>query len=150
MEKIRANWAVKVRSELSRAKSGPTGERRIFCPIVGLALCSRMLPLKSSTPASFIRSSPRRSRAISSVATDVPMSWATMKTSRPATSVSAASACQPSVYSKPAGLSESPKPRQSNASAARDGRAARSRRQSYELEGKPCRSRSSGPSPPRS
>ena len=59
-----------------------------------------MLPLKSSAPAMSISSSPRRSRAISSVATEVPMSWATTKTGgEPArrTSSSAASACQASV-----------------------------------------------------
>ncbi len=59
-----------------------------------------MLPLKSSAPRTSISSSPRRSRAISSVATEVPMSWATMKTGpgpERRTSSSAASACQASV-----------------------------------------------------
>ncbi len=56
-----------------------------------------MLPLKSIAPVRFISSPPEMSRAISSVATEVPMSWPTMKTGgEPArrTSSSAASACQ--------------------------------------------------------
>ena len=47
---------------------------------VGLARCSSMLPLKSSAPLISMSSSPRRSRAISSVATEVPMSWPATKT----------------------------------------------------------------------
>ncbi len=71
---------VKVRSEVSRAKTGPSRLRSSFWPNVGRARCSSMLPLKSNAPASSIPSSPARSRAISSVATEVPMSWATRKT----------------------------------------------------------------------
>ena len=137
---MRPNWAVNERRLLSFANSGPSGLRRIRCPTVGLARCSRMLPLNSRTPASFIFSSPRRSRAISSVATDVPMSCAITNTSRSPTSASAASACQPSVYSNPLGFSERPKPRQSKAMTGGSGRSSSRRRQSYELDGKPCSS----------
>ena len=48
------------------------------------------------------------------------------------------------------GFSESPKPRQSKASTARSRSCSSSNRQSYELEGNPCSSSSSGPDPSRS
>ena len=48
-------------------------------PALRRARSRMMLPLSSSAPDGFPRSRPSMSRAISSVATDVPRSWATMK-----------------------------------------------------------------------
>jgi hypothetical protein len=109
-----------------------------------------MLPLKRSAAPMRIRAAPSTSRAISSVDTEVPMSCPTTTTgsSAPAsssTSCSTKSACHASEYVWSAGLSESPKPRKSNASTFHSGRAASTPLQSYDDDGNPCGSTTSGP-----
>ena len=82
-EKIEPNWLRKKRSLLSRETSGPSRPRRSRCPRVGLAASWTIEPFRSRTPASSKESDPSRSRAISSLATEVPMSWPTTKTGSP-------------------------------------------------------------------
>ena len=80
---------------------------------VGLAAPWTIEPLRRSAPRISISREPSRSRAISSVATEVPMSWAARSTSvgvdRARTSSSTRSACQWSVYVV-AGLLGEPEP----------------------------------------
>ena len=132
----------------SAAAQQPLGERR-----AGRALDHRAVEEQRAARRRS-RASPSMSRAISSVATEVPMSWPTRKTGRPACVAADQLLGDVGLLDQRVvvvrAASRRARSRGSRRRAPRGpGSRSSSRRQSYELDGKPWSSSSSGPSPSR-
>ena len=149
----RAELRPKKRSVVSRAASGPSGCAAAL-PRVGLAELEHHRAVEEQRPVASNPSSPAMSRANSSVATEVPMSWAQMNTGLPVAVAGhqllgqvglPGEACRCGRAACRKARSRGSR-RRALPGPAR-ARAARASRRSW--TGKPCRKSSRGPSPSR-